>query len=156
MLSSIDGFFPDVPAAHIIVTNAAPYHQRCRLLNCPQITSGWSLSSHPTGHGVRGFHKELQMLIRLTTDQFSTLTQTILDELWSTEDGPISGWCSHMASSLRDTALSCICGLDWKLCSQTVISGGVSAPTDPSIIDETITIDQWSIFDKNYLVYNST
>jgi len=62
--------------------------------------------------------KELQILPRLTTEQFSTLPQSIFDELWSREDGSVSGSCSQVASSLHDGALHCICGWHGELCSQ--------------------------------------
>ena len=42
-------------------------------------------------------------------EQFPTLPQSILNELWSREDSSVSGSCSHVASSLHDWALTCIC-----------------------------------------------
>jgi len=48
------------------------------------------------------------ILIHLPTEQFPTLPQSILNELWSREDGRVSGSCSHMASSLHDRALTCM------------------------------------------------
>lgn len=41
------------------------------------------------------------MLIRLTTEQFSALTQSILNERWPEEDSSVSGSCSHTTSSLH-------------------------------------------------------
>ena len=64
----------------------------------------------------------IQTMIHLTTEQFSILPKTMLDELWPREDGGVSGSCSHMTSSLHDTALTCFCGYQRELCSQTVIS----------------------------------
>ena len=71
---------------------------------------------------------EFQILIHLTTEQFSSLIQSILNELWSRENSTVSGSCSHVASSLHDGALTCICGGYAELCSQTVISGSVPEP----------------------------
>ena len=50
-------------------------------------------------------------------NKFPVLLQDILDELWPRGDAGISGPCSHVASSLHDTALTCICGLNDELCS---------------------------------------
>ena len=44
-------------------------------------------------------------LVHLTTEQFSILPQTILDEVWPREDSSVSGLCSHLASSLHGTAM---------------------------------------------------
>ncbi len=43
------------------------------------------------------FQKELQILIRLTTEQFSTLPQSILNEPWPRENACASGSCLDMA-----------------------------------------------------------
>ena len=48
-----------------------------------------------TGQGVHGFQEEFQILIHLTTELSS-----ILSQLWCREDGGISGLCSHLASFL--------------------------------------------------------
>lgn len=57
------------------------------------------------GCGVHVFQKQFQILIRLTTEHFYILPQSIFNELWLREDGRISGsWHSE-------------------LCSQTGISG---------------------------------
>ena len=79
-----------------------------------------------TEHNSHHFQKEFQILINLTTEQFSILLQTIFDELWAREDGSISGSCSHMASSLSDAALTSSDGLhSERFCVQTVISKSV-------------------------------
>lgn len=53
------------------------------------------------------------------TEEFSTLPQSILNKLWSREDGGISGSsCSHMAISMDDKVLS----VDGRLCSWAMIS----------------------------------
>ena len=64
-------------------------------------------------------------MICLTTEQFSPLSQFILNELWSRDDGSVSGSRSHVASSLHDRALTCIYGCYGELCSQPMISGSV-------------------------------
>ena len=51
-----------------------------------------------------------------------------LNELWSREDGSVSGSWSRVASSLPDGALTCICGCYGELCSQTMIPGSVPEP----------------------------
>ena len=66
--------------------------------------------------------------IHLTTEQFSTLPPSILNELWFREDSSVSGSCSHMAPSLHDRALTWICGWHGELWSQTMISGRVPEP----------------------------
>jgi len=43
--------------------------------------------------------------LHLITEQFSTLPQSILNEIWSRENSSVSGSCSHVASSLHDGAL---------------------------------------------------
>jgi len=52
------------------------------------------------GCGVHDFQKEFQILIHLTAEQFSVLSQSILNELWHREDVIISASCSHMDFSL--------------------------------------------------------
>lgn len=74
---SIDGAFADVQADNSIGTNAPPYHQMV-LLSLKRI-SNIDLSDHRT--------------------QFSTLRQTILNELWPRQGNRISGSCLHLASS---------------------------------------------------------
>lgn len=74
---SIDGAFADVQADNSIGTNAPPYHQMV-LLSLKRI-SNIDLSDHKT--------------------QFSTLRQTILNELWPRQGNRISGSCLHLASS---------------------------------------------------------
>ncbi|KAF3690319.1 hypothetical protein EXN66_Car005991 [Channa argus] len=81
-----------------------------------------------TGQCIHGFHKEFHILIHLTTEQFSILPQTILNELWPREHSSISGSYSHMASSLHDPASTNICRLHSERCSQTVISESVPEP----------------------------
>lgn len=44
----------------------------------------------------------------LTTGEFSTLLQSILNELWPREDASVSGSHSHMASSLHARGLTCV------------------------------------------------
>ncbi len=52
------------------------------------------------------FPKELQILIRLTTEQFSTLPQSILNEPWPRENACASGSCLDMASFLTYRVLA--------------------------------------------------
>ncbi len=52
------------------------------------------------------FQKELQILIRLTTEQFSTLPQSILNEPWPRENACASGSCLDMASFLTYRVLA--------------------------------------------------
>ncbi len=64
------------------------------------------------------FPKKPQILIRLTTEQFSTLPQSILNEPWPRENACASGSCLDMASFLTYRVLA---GNDeWHggLCSQ--------------------------------------
>lgn len=62
----------------------------------------------------------------LATKPFYASPQFILNE--PKEDSSVSGSCSHVASSLHERALTCLCGQHSELCSQTVISGSVSEP----------------------------
>uniref|UniRef100_A0A3Q3FSD5 SH3 and multiple ankyrin repeat domains 1 n=1 Tax=Kryptolebias marmoratus TaxID=37003 RepID=A0A3Q3FSD5_KRYMA len=66
-----------------------------------------------------------EILICLTTEQFSSLPQFILNELWFREGSSVYGWCSHLASSLLDRDLTSICGCQGELCLQTIICGNV-------------------------------
>ena len=66
---------------------------------------------------IHDFQKESQILSHLTREQFPTLPQLILNALWSREYSSISASCSHVASSLHDRALTCICGCYGELCS---------------------------------------
>jgi len=50
------------------------------------------------GEHPKGCH----ILIYLTTEPFSTLPQSLLNEFQAREDGSISGSCLHMASSLHE------------------------------------------------------
>ncbi len=52
------------------------------------------------------FPKELQILIRLTTEQFSTLPQSILNEPWPRENACASRSCLDMASFLTYRVLA--------------------------------------------------
>ena len=65
---------------------------------------------------IHGFQNKFKILIHLTTEQFSVLPHTILVELFTQRRSVVSKSCSLMASSLHDTALTCICGLRSKLC----------------------------------------
>jgi len=58
----------------------------------------------------------------LTTEQISTLPQSIPNELWPIEKGAVAGSCSHMTSSLHYRALTCIFGWHCESCSKTMIS----------------------------------
>jgi len=55
------------------------------------------------GHSIHDFKQKFQIVINLTTEQFFTLPQPILEKLWFKE---VSGSFSHMASSLHDRALT--------------------------------------------------
>lgn len=52
------------------------------------------------GPSVHGFQKEFQTFY-LTAEQFSTVPQSILNELWPRQDGGVSASCLHMASSCK-------------------------------------------------------
>ena len=77
---------------------------------------GGSSPFKSTGHGVYGYQKEHKSLIHLTTEPFSILPQTILDEFWFREDGSISGLCSHIAPSLNDTSVCKNANISLHLC----------------------------------------
>ena len=81
-----------------------------------------------SGGSVHDFQKGFHIVICLTTEQFSTLPQSILNELWASEDVGISGSCRHIASSLHHSSLTYICGYHSELCSQTMFSGSVPEP----------------------------
>jgi len=75
----------------------------------------------------RYFQKELQILTHLTTEQFSALPRSILNELWPREDGSVYCYLtvvsgSRMVFSLHDRAVSCISGCHGELCLLTGIS----------------------------------
>ena len=72
-------FLPDVHAAPSVGTNGPPYHQRCRLLNWGLITS-WLLFSQGRTR-IHSCLKEFWISVCLTTGQFCTLPQSILNEL---------------------------------------------------------------------------
>lgn len=97
----------------------------CRLLNRVPITS----QRVPPLFSLEDFPKKCQISICLTTKQFSTLLQAILNELWLRVVGTISGSYSYyMAISLHDGVLTWIFGWHGKSCSQTVSFGGIPEP----------------------------
>ncbi len=61
------------------------------------------------GHSVRDLRQECEIWTRLTTEHFSFLKQSILNEPWPTGHDGASGPCSHMGSFLHDIALVGIC-----------------------------------------------
>ncbi len=79
-------------------------------------------------HGVPVFQKELQILIRLTTEQFSTLPQSILNEPWPRENACASGSCLDMASFLTYRVLAGNGEWHGGLCSPTMFSGSIPEP----------------------------
>ena len=83
---------------------------------------------------LRLIHDFQKPLFCLTTEQFSTLLQSILNQLWPTEGGSAPGSCSHMVSSLHGGALTCIRGWHDELCSQTMISEVFLSPCSDRII----------------------
>ncbi len=74
------------------------------------------------------FQKELQILIRLTTEQFSTLPQSILNEPWPRENACASGSCLDMASFLTYRVLAGNGEWHGGLCSPTMFSGSIPEP----------------------------
>ena len=124
-LFSIDGTFPDVQAAHTICIDATPHHQRCRLLICLLIS--WVVpllfTLQETASMVFKKHSNIDSSDHRTVFHFASGHFR-----WALAESSISGSRSHMASSLTDTALTCIYGLHGELCSQTVISGNVPEP----------------------------
>ncbi len=74
------------------------------------------------------FTYELQILIRLTTEQFSTLPQSILNEPWPRENACASGSCLDMASFLTYRVLAGNGEWHGGLCSPTMFSGSIPEP----------------------------
>ncbi len=109
-------------SCHATRTHATPYHQRCRLLNWALITTWVSLSSLVLMTWRPSFQKELQILIRLTTEQSSTLPQSILNEPWPRENACASGSCLDMASFLTYRVLAGNGEWHGGLCSPTMFS----------------------------------
>lgn len=72
--------------------NAPLYHQRGRLLNCVNNRLDGSSTLWYEEHGVLGFQKEFHNRYYLTSEQFSTLTQSILTELYPKEDNRMTRW----------------------------------------------------------------
>lgn len=66
---------------HTTDLNATPYQQRKRLLTCLLITSLMDPLLFSLQDTAYGLQKAFQISIHLTTEQFSTLTQLILNEL---------------------------------------------------------------------------
>jgi len=59
------------------------------------------------GHNVHIFQKQFEMWTCQTTEHFSTLHQSILDELGPREAGGVSGCCWYMAFTLHSRVLTC-------------------------------------------------
>ncbi len=85
--------FQNMEAAHTVCTYVPPYHQRRWLLNW----TFWKVSLLFSPED-RSFGQECQIWNRLTIEHFSTLKQSILNELWPTGHDSAAGPCSHMAS----------------------------------------------------------
>ncbi len=122
---SIQSAFQNMQAPHTICTYAAPYHQRCWLLNWTLITC-WKVS-------LLFSLEDTCTWFTLNLDSsdhkhFSTLKQSILNEPWPTGHDGTSGPCSHMAFFLHDKALVGICRWHDRLCLPTVVSGSIPGP----------------------------
>ncbi len=72
--------------------------------------------------------KNFKILIRLTTEQFSTLPQSILNEPWPRENACASGSCLDMASFLTYRVLAGNGEWHGGLCSPTMFSGSIPEP----------------------------
>lgn len=92
------GAFLDVKAAHFRGTNKPRYNQRGRCLN-------WALIACQMVHFLFILQDTMSMFPKKnfkfrfnSTEQFSTLAQSILNEPWLREDGSVSVSYSHLTS----------------------------------------------------------
>ena len=66
-----------------------------------------------TGHNIHDFQKQFETWTRQTTAHFSTLRQSISDELGPREAGNISGCCWYRAFALHCIVLPCTYGCNF-------------------------------------------
>ena len=90
---SINGAFTDVQVTHAMGTNIPPYHHICWLLNFLLITIWMVLFLFGPEDMTSMISKNNLKWTRQTTAHFSTLRQSISDELGPREVGGISGRC---------------------------------------------------------------